>query len=598
MRFSTTNPLPFNKIILPLNFSSKSISTNHFSKMKVPSLASQKLMLVNKKNYIVSKSSNLIKNTYNNSPSYQSFTLQNLYNYKMKKYSPQNSATENTLNTATGKTSSLTWKRFSSNSKYIQTKNKASQYGAFVSNSRKFKWSVITTLSLFAFLLYYVLSLADEDFDEEDDSPRSRRIRSSKKIKIVANDWMFFFYSTLPFNALSRLWGKVNSVTLPEWFRPYGYSFYSYVFGANLDEMVDPDLKHYKNLSEFFYRMITPESRPIEESSVIVCPSDGKVLQMGEINPLNGEIEQVKGMTYNVKQFLGTHSHPLMNKSIIEYGNAEANLVNDIEPASDFESESASSKEETSTNVSESEEEGLSENDIEQVGDKAVESTHPITDSHYKILKDVFNNPKTESLKDYDQQNKKLVFAVIYLAPGDYHHYHSPVDWIVKIRRHFPGELFSVAPYFQKNFPNLFVLNERVALLGEWKYGFFSMTPVGATNVGSIKLNFDKDLITNAKKKMLLNTKDDESKHHIIKAKKKDKGEQHATCFEATYSNNNPLINGVPLFKGEEMGGFMLGSTVVLCFEAPKDFAFDIKVGDKIKMGQTLGHFENNNAKK
>jgi phosphatidylserine decarboxylase precursor len=55
----------------------------------------------------------------------------------------------------------------------------------------------------------------------------------------------------------------------------------------------------------------------------------------------------------------------------------------------------------------------------------------------------------------------------------------------------FAGELFSVSPWMAKRLENLFVLNERVALLGRWKYGFFSMVPVGATNVGSIVVNFD-----------------------------------------------------------------------------------------------------------
>jgi phosphatidylserine decarboxylase len=85
-----------------------------------------------------------------------------------------------------------------------------------------------------------------------------------------------------------------------------------------------------------------------------------------------------------------------------------------------------------------------------------------------------------------------LFFAVVYLAPGDYHRFHSPTAWVVEKRRHFQGELFSVSPYVAKRMENLFVLNERVALLGRWRYGTFTMVPVGATNVGSIKINFDQ----------------------------------------------------------------------------------------------------------
>lgn len=85
-----------------------------------------------------------------------------------------------------------------------------------------------------------------------------------------------------------------------------------------------------------------------------------------------------------------------------------------------------------------------------------------------------------------------LFFCVIYLAPGDYHRFHSPTAWVVERRRHFVGELFSVSPFIARRIENLFVLNERVALLGRWRYGFFGMVPVGATNVGSIKVNFDQ----------------------------------------------------------------------------------------------------------
>jgi phosphatidylserine decarboxylase len=94
--------------------------------------------------------------------------------------------------------------------------------------------------------------------------------------------------------------------------------------------------------------------------------------------------------------------------------------------------------------------------------------------------------------KDHD-----LFFAVVYLAPGDYHRFHSPTEWKVKLMRHFAGEMFSVSPSMVKRLRHLFSLNERVSLIGEWKQGLFCMVPVAATNVGKIVLNFAPVLLVN-----------------------------------------------------------------------------------------------------
>src|SRR5213079_3232089 len=186
-----------------------------------------------------------------------------------------------------------------------------------------------------------------------------------------------------------------------------------------------------------------------------------------------------------------------------------------------------------------------------------------------------------------------LYYVVVYLAPGDYHRFHSPTSWVVERRRHFAGELYSVSPYLQRTLPGLFTLNERVVLIGRWRWGFFSIIPVGATNVGSIKINFDRELRTNS---LTTDTAADRAAEEAAK-----RGEVYSGFVEATYGGASKILGGHPLKRGEEMGGFQLGSTIVLVFEAPKGerpsldegwfgqkrkggWAWTVEKGQKVKM--------------
>lgn len=147
-----------------------------------------------------------------------------------------------------------------------------------------------------------------------------------------------------------------------------------------------------------------------------------------------------------------------------------------------------------------------------------------------------------------------LYYIVFYLAPGDYHRFHSPTSWVVEKRRHFAGELYSVSPYLQRTLPGLFTLNERVVLLGRWRWGFFSFTPVGATNVGSIKINFDRELRTNS---LTTDTAADRAAEDASR-----RGEPYSGFAEATYNQASKILaSGHALRRGEEMGGFQLGSS-------------------------------------
>lgn len=160
--------------------------------------------------------------------------------------------------------------------------------------------------------------------------------------------------------------------------------------------------------------------------------------------------------------------------------------------------------------------------------------------------------------------DRTLFHCVIYLAPGDYHRFHSPVDWAVRHRRHFPGDLLSVSPRVARWIGGVFCLNERAVYTGGWEGGFFALAAVGATNVGSIRVYCDETLSTNCRRWQ-------PGVHH-----------DHRLGDDASDSGANKLA------RGEPFGEFNLGSTIVLVFEAPSSFEFSVKAGERVRVGRPL----------
>lgn len=362
--------------------------------------------------------------------------------------------------------------------------------------------------------------------------------------------------------------------------------------------MSEPDLHTYKNLASFFYRTLKPGVRPLDpNASAMLSPADGKVLQFGMIE--HGEVEQVKGMTYSLDALLGTQ--PPGTVSRID------KVPNDKER----------SGAETNPDVIKADEEFATLNGISytlpnifsgpQSQDRKVSvdaSTTPKSSSEAEVRADLALGDGS-SASWFSSQPKTptaLFYVVIYLAPGDYHRFHSPTSWVAEKRRHFAGELYSVSPYLQRTLPGLFTLNERVVLLGRWRWGFFSFTPVGATNVGSIKINFDRELRTNS---LTTDTAADRAAEEAA-----ERGEPFSGFSEATYVEASKILRGHALRRGEEMGGFQLGSSIVLVFEAPQGTrkSFDeaglagadrkggwrwgVEQGQKVKYGQAIGWAE------
>ena len=155
---------------------------------------------------------------------------------------------------------------------------------------------------------------------------------------------------------------------------------------------------------------------------------------------------------------------------------------------------------------------------------------------------------------ELEQIFKNGQFATLYLSPRDYHRIHMPTTGRLKHMQYVPGRLFSVAPFTVNHIPGLFARNERCICYFETQQGPMAMILVGAINVSAIETVW----------------------HGLITGKAKK-----VKRFD--YSNEN-----IALKRGEEMGRFNLGSTVIILATDQMKIDENMIAEAEIKLGQCL----------
>lgn len=150
-------------------------------------------------------------------------------------------------------------------------------------------------------------------------------------------------------------------------------------------------------------------------------------------------------------------------------------------------------------------------------------------------------------------------FANLYLSPRDYHRLHMPCDGTLVRMVHVPGALFSVNPVTARGVPGLFARNERVVcVFDSAQHGRFVMVLVGATIVGSMATAW----------------------HGVVNPRGAS-----SPVSEWDYAGQDIVLK-----QGEEMGRFLLGSTVVMLFEAGR-IAFNPAWSPEraVRLGEAMG---------
>jgi phosphatidylserine decarboxylase len=190
--------------------------------------------------------------------------------------------------------------------------------------------------------------------------------------------------------------------------------------------------------------------------------------------------------------------------------------------------------------------------------DGRISETGPLEEN--RILQAKGKDYSLQDLLANDPVCQQLVggyFSTIYLSPKDYHRIHMPIGGRLQRMIHVPGRLFSVAPYTVRQVPRLFARNERVISIFDTEHGPLVMVLVGAMLVSSTETVWAGEVTPTKNKEVTVKE----------------------------YPNEE-----ITLAKGEEMGRFNMGSTVILLMPPGALKSLEsLGAGDAVKLGQKLG---------
>ncbi len=164
-------------------------------------------------------------------------------------------------------------------------------------------------------------------------------------------------------------------------------------------------------------------------------------------------------------------------------------------------------------------------------------------------------------LEQLEERFKDGQFATIYLSPRDYHRIHMPLAGKLTDAAYVPGRLFSVNPATTRTIPGLFARNERMINVFETEQGDMAVILVGAIMVAGIETVWTGNF-----------------------------GDKTFRDFKHWDHANDTALEQPDFEKGEEMGRFNMGSTVILLFNKDANhWSESLQPGQTVKMGEQIG---------